>query len=109
MTDDDLRAIEERANAATAGPWLYGEAKLNLLRLVWPMSNRDRLIAVEHRDHRATAEDCVFIAHARSDVPRLVAEVRRLRDTHCYTCASEGVPGGCPGAGGEGSWTEGMP
>ncbi|MCB9528623.1 MAG: hypothetical protein R3F65_16145 [bacterium] len=75
MTSAALDAIERRCEAATAGPWV-----------AW----------VEGRDHTsgsdfvqtaeqdiemigATPADHDFIAHAREDVPRLVAEVRRLR------------------------------
>jgi hypothetical protein len=75
LTDDDLAAIEARCAAATPGPWK-----------AW----------IEGRDHFAgdsiitTANDDMyvsppleadldFIAAARQDVPRLLAEVRRLR------------------------------
>ncbi len=54
LTDEELAAIEARADAATPGvgfsqSWTWGDA--------------------------------VFVAYARTDIPRLVAEVRRLRET----------------------------
>jgi hypothetical protein len=52
MTEDELKAIEKRVNAATPGPWTTGAGKI---------------------------QDRTFIAAARTDVPTLVAEVRRMR------------------------------
>ena len=80
MTPADLDEIERRASAATEGPWTGREVK-----------HRDpdgRVIGVElgaaHDDHAAIfganpEADAEFIAAARTDVPRLVAEVRRLQ------------------------------
>lgn len=68
MTPSELEAIEQRAAAASPPPWdspFYwdrGAAE--------PGSRRG--IAVEE-------VDADFIAHAREDVPRLLAEVRRLQ------------------------------
>ncbi|WP_312146923.1 hypothetical protein [Brevundimonas sp.] len=75
MDEDDLRQIEARVDAATPGPWTS-----------W----------IEGRDHTAgssfietrgddielvgcSAADQDFIAAARSDIPALIAEIRRLR------------------------------
>lgn len=55
MTDEELKAIEARANAATPGPWMKGVTY----------------------DHGRNAE---FIAASRTDVPALAAEVRRLKE-----------------------------
>jgi hypothetical protein len=72
---DWIEAIDIRVNAATPGPWHS---------------------SVEGRDHESgssfirtagddielcggTVADQDFIAHARQDVPRLIAEIRRLR------------------------------
>lgn len=84
----DLDAIEARANAATEGPWWRreGHAEIdgqNYAEVLIPgrvecgsycyggtsTIEGDRLDA-----------DLAFIAHARADVPALVAEVRRLRE-----------------------------
>lgn len=84
----DLDAIEARANAATEGPWWRreGHAEIdgqNYAEVLIPgrvecgsycyggtsTIEGDRLDA-----------DLAFIAHARADVPDLVAEVRRLRE-----------------------------
>jgi hypothetical protein len=67
MTDEELNAIEARANAATEGPWEW----------------RRWTNGISAGDHDVGASchtfDCRFIAAARTDVPKLVAEVRRLR------------------------------
>lgn len=55
ITETELDAIEARANAATPGPW-----------------DEPGFSALDACDAR-------FVAHARTDVPRLIAEVRRLQ------------------------------
>lgn len=61
----DLDVIEQRANAATEGPWEYDG------RTLWGRDDIGRIKAV-------TPEDRVFTAAARTDVPDLVARVREL-------------------------------
>ncbi len=59
MTDKELNDIEARANASTPGPWIdWGDIGL----------------ATDN-----TQANCEFIAAARTDVPALIAEVKRLR------------------------------
>ena len=71
ITAERLAEIEERANAATPGPW-------------WPEHRGVMAEGVEIVDDCAVAgwdvypENQAFIAAARTDVPALVAEVRRL-------------------------------
>lgn len=69
MNDETLDAIEACANAATPGPWEHGGND----GLVWPERVGDPVSA------STEPEDADFIAAARTDVPALVAEVRRLR------------------------------
>lgn len=59
MTTNDLAAITARAAAASPGPWTVEEA--------W------------HVHEWVDGGDAEFIAHARTDVPDLVAEVTELR------------------------------
>lgn len=65
---EKLNAIKERAAKATPGPWrsagLYGVRTQN-----------DEALSIPLRPSDAT-----FIAHAREDVPVLVAEVERLQN-----------------------------
>lgn len=77
MTNEELTAIEARANAATMGPW-KGTKNSGVV------STRTRDSVFETgcgccTEKFLSAEDAAFIADARADVPALVAEVRRLR------------------------------
>ena len=74
----DLDAIEARANAATDGPWRHGNWSDHLgdRRVI---SGGDGCYEVERLDIMR-AHDAEFIAHARGDVPDLVAKVRRLTE-----------------------------
>jgi len=70
MTDQELAEIEGRLHFLPPGPWqtdaLSGARVLDPLQPINPMPFQDTNVAE-------------FIAHAREDVPRLLAEVRRLR------------------------------
>lgn len=75
----DIDAIEKRANAATKGPWMY-DPKFGLTHktgqaTILLMSSTERY-CFSFRDDA----DAEFVAHAREDVPALIAEVRRLRE-----------------------------
>ena len=70
LTDAELDAIEQRAHAATEGPWEASAHRTGHYLVICPDCG------VRGGYERADAE---FIAHARSDVPALLAEVRRLR------------------------------
>lgn len=75
MTPEELEAIRERAEKATPGPW---EAKM-----VHPfMDGRGqyRVGPSMPGGFQGTVfpGDAEFIAHAREDVPKLLAEVQRL-------------------------------
>ena len=72
----DLDAIEARANAATSGPWEVEAAAVVCDRYE---DERPGVCGPHDVDWPLLAEDAEFIAHARTDVPALVAEVRRLR------------------------------
>ncbi len=88
MGDLNLEAIKARAEAATPGPWAVPVA--NVFRVVCPGAEHHnppmglcppypwRVIA-EPSVYDPSAADAEFIAHARTDVPALVAEVERLR------------------------------
>ncbi|MFE0131973.1 hypothetical protein ACFWY6_10410 [Streptomyces sp. NPDC059037] len=101
LTDDDLDGIEEIAAAATPGPWhmrqLDDDHAMSLVAVStvpdtgrgerWPGFDHGEIVAatlvqqpryVDAADGRWD-ENARFIARARQDVPRLVAEVRRLR------------------------------
>lgn len=78
MTEQELKEIEARANAATPGPWDYeiGYNGSNLyIGCELVASTRPSAVYWE-----APKSDIKFIAYARKDIPRLIDEVRRLRD-----------------------------
>lgn len=101
LSERDLKAIEERVSAATPGPWyvhlLDDDWFMNLVAVstvpddehVGDRSQFDpgTVVAsalVQHPRYVDVAdqrwdENAQFIAAARTDVPRLLAEVRRLR------------------------------
>ena len=74
----DLDAIEARANAATDGPWTLHEDDGDTFRApAWEVRPASGEMVARLRDWASA--DAEFIAHARTDVPALLAEVRRLR------------------------------
>jgi hypothetical protein len=105
LTAAELAAIAVRAAGATPGPWGWGDIgsgssgwggqdmhevcshdRLSEDRR-WLLSHEDTfhsniarpvLDLPESSDH-PTVGDATFIAHAREDIPRLLAEVFRLR------------------------------
>ena len=81
----DLDAIEARAKAATPGPWESHTNRNDDNGRAWgwvaPLRRTLVTIVTWNRGQNSNAEaDARFIAHAREDVPALVAEVRRLRE-----------------------------
>jgi hypothetical protein len=97
VTDADLKAIQARADAATPGPWYYihdDDAMFMNCYAVATDADADPsdpgheaqfvagcLVQSEVRivPPALWHENTTFIAHARSDVPALLAEVRLLR------------------------------
>jgi len=74
MTPEQLNAIKERANKATNvnnSGWCVDEEYPDIIREAWD----HELIAQVARGKEV---DAVFIAHARQDIPELIAEVERL-------------------------------
>jgi hypothetical protein len=105
MTDAELNAIRERAERATPGPWVVtcgDDEYCSTVGGILPETELRRVEA-EHDGrgdfpentqwivvdpgcapvHLASGDNEEFIAHAREDVPRLLAEIDRLRDEVC--------------------------
>jgi hypothetical protein len=79
MSEDELRAIEARCNAATKGPWqsfIEGRDHVAGSDFIRTGGLDDQCPDIELSG--ATHADQDFIAHARQDVPALIAEIRRL-------------------------------
>lgn len=90
MTGQELDDIEARANAATEGPWIPKHIKVAYLATgevehqVRSRANGKTVAAIRFKSQGAEIGgdiedyDLAFIAHARTDVPALIAVVRRL-------------------------------
>src|SRR5512133_2178064 len=81
LRDDELDEMERRCAAASAAPWSAfagpGIGGPDFIRISDDDNEPDMYVT---RDgNPAAVEDLDFIAHARQDIPRLIAEVRRLR------------------------------
>ena len=75
VSEDEIAEIKGRCAAATPGPWAsYVEGREQ-------MSGSDfvRTAGEDIYLTGATMADQDFIAHARQDIPKLVAEIERLR------------------------------
>lgn len=92
-TDDELRGIAEREQAATKGPWFtVGPPWLPSNCTTYVIAGSDDPHAgvlvcdfnfIGDREQEDNSwNDAEFIAHARADVPTLLAEVERLRGEH---------------------------
>ena len=101
LTEEELAAIEELAESATPGPWfvryLDDDHAMNLVAIGtvpdtgrgerWPDFDHHEIVAatlVQHPRYVDVAderwdENARFIASARQEIPRLIAEIRRLR------------------------------
>lgn len=75
MNAEQLNAIKEREAKATPGPWeAKGLQSLSYARVEKRETKYESKIIVEALNN----DNIEFIAHAREDVPALVAEVKRL-------------------------------
>ena len=77
MNEQELQEIEERANKATPGPWME-VAESGEWWIAGPDASENFVMATNASENILQA-DIDFIAHARADVPALIAEVRSLR------------------------------
>ncbi|MBT9258174.1 MAG: hypothetical protein KM310_00245 [Clostridiales bacterium] len=89
LTLENLRKIKERCERATPGPWVINlehERQMMSGRRILPAIEGQNgvmvapLLAPRYKNAYIRRHDAEFIAHARTDVPTLVAEVERLRE-----------------------------
>lgn len=85
MSDERLQQIQQRADAATKGPW----TNISDWPEVWSESEEyfGRFVALVGVAKMVNKTKCAmqppdsrFIAHSRADVPDLLAEVKRQRE-----------------------------
>lgn len=83
MSDHELAAIKVRAEAATPGPWDVepddGGADWHGFATKASIRTAGWSDGAGWCKYGFDAADATFIAHARTDVPALLAEVERLR------------------------------
>lgn len=96
MTSEELQTIKERAEKATAGPWTMDRTREQIKGPRYTICNiafdvDGRFEPETYAAYKAIGgvadedtnpfqdEDAAFIAHARSDIPALIAEVERLQ------------------------------
>lgn len=79
LTEADIAAMEERVSGASPGPWHACADNVGQQRV----SGKTYIYAETHNvwlQKREVDANTEFIAHSRDDIPRLIAEVRRLRE-----------------------------
>lgn len=76
MSEGEIDAIEQRARLATPGSWHANGDYV----VAGDAPSQDWGTASTAVAQGLTPVDAEFIAHARSDVPQLLREVRRLRE-----------------------------
>jgi hypothetical protein len=80
LTDKELDEIEARANQAQKGPWkAYIEGKDNESGSSFIMTGSGENRGDDIEIIGATMADYDFIAHARQDIPVLIAALRELK------------------------------
>jgi hypothetical protein len=88
LSDDELADTERRVQAATAGPWqsfiagrdhVAGDDFIRTGGMDDASPDMYVTLYLDAKPTPAPATDLDFIAAARQDIPRLIAEIRRLR------------------------------
>src|SRR5690625_4778155 len=75
LTDEELQAIRERAEKASAKPWSVVTDELGGQAMA--VIDGDNWDAI--RRPYVGKDNATFIANAREDIPKLLAEIERLR------------------------------
>lgn len=75
LSTDEIEAIKARCEQATAGPWKsFIETREKISGSDFIQTGGEDIYLTG-----ATEADQDFIAHARQDIPRLIAEIERLK------------------------------
>lgn len=85
----DIDAIEARANAATPGPWVetpYSRSGAGTDERYTAITGGREVVTTDQFPCSRKPADATFIAHARTDIPALVARVRELEARPCLDC-----------------------
>jgi hypothetical protein len=78
----DVDEIQARVEAATSGPWYQGQNSrtYETSKEVWTRTHMDDPVSVDVFPVATRAEDAEFVAHAREDVPALLAALAAERE-----------------------------
>lgn len=85
MTESELAEIERREQAATPGPWRHSGNYItppyspDYRYKITQLGGTKESPGLIARNDARLIPDVQFIAHAREDIPKLLAEVRRLQ------------------------------
>ena len=95
ITGAELDALQALADAATSGPWLYQDYFSNVYTDYTGITVHIAKCNSQQIDNGVSEADAnaKFIADARVAVPRLIAEVRRLRAFREHVAGMLCVPG----------------
>lgn len=74
MDSQRIAEIKAREQAATPGPWRYSDVACE----IWNEDGDTVVGGVDSEEVSISDTDTAFIAHARTDIPALLAEVERL-------------------------------
>lgn len=92
MTQEELKAIERRAAAASPGPW--NPSAINHGWDFFTLVTENHVGPGGKKLQERVVANIEFAANARCDVPALIAEVRRLHDRlairECPSCGWDG-------------------
>ncbi|GEM_PF-2276756 len=85
MNKEQLNAIKERVAKATPGEWFYDSYTVCTDEIFDGDGGLIETVTIDYADrhgdvHSKEETDAQFVAHARQDVPALIAEVERLRE-----------------------------
>ena len=80
LDDKELYEIEQRATKATKGPWFCADMRRDLGELhIKDIDSELFIVYCSDDKPEQDTWDGDFVAHAREDVPKLIAEIKRLR------------------------------
>lgn len=80
LTEKELLEIESRANQTQNGPWkAYIEGRDHESGSNFIMTGNDENRGEDIEMSGATIADYEFIANAKQDIPKLIAEIRELK------------------------------
>lgn len=74
MDSQRIAEIKAREKASTPGPWRYSDVACE----IWNEDGDTVVGGVDSEEVSISDTDTAFIAHARTDIPALLAEVERL-------------------------------